>query len=151
METFERIVKIAPAFDKRNPQPSKDYGIHNAEMYMVLKGALGAVIFSMSTGWFLPHVHDELVAKGSEIKPRGMAVAYCSPKPMSESQADYGKENCDWLGCTCYGDVSYLISDEVLNILITEGSEQVWKWLENYYNETFNPSFPEQTERNTSN
>ena len=38
----ERITKIYPAWDRRDPNPSKNYGIHGAELRMVLKGELGA-------------------------------------------------------------------------------------------------------------
>lgn len=55
---------------------------------------------------------------------------------MEFQMNDAGRENCDWLGCTCWGDCSYSTSDEVVDILVSEGSEGVWKWLENWYEKT---------------
>lgn len=132
-------MKITPAFDKRSPEPSKNYGIHNCEMFMVLKGELGAIIFSMNTGWDLEHVHEELAAK-TQLRnwwKKGIAVCYCSPVPMNDDQKDHGRKNCDWLGCTCYGDCGYAMSDEPYRILVEQGSDKVWEWLENYYKQTF--------------
>ena len=57
----ERITKIYPAWDRRDPNPSKDYGIHGAELRMVLKGELGATQFVLYTNWHLPHVTEELL------------------------------------------------------------------------------------------
>lgn len=47
-----------------------------------------------------------------------------------------GRANCDWLGCTCWGDCSYIASDEVVEILVSKGSESVWEFLEKWYNDT---------------
>jgi hypothetical protein len=33
---FERIVTMNPAYDKRNADPSKNYGIHGVDLRMVL-------------------------------------------------------------------------------------------------------------------
>ena len=56
MSTLKRIVKFAPAYDKRNPDPSKNYGVHGVELRMVLKGKEGAVQFLLFTNWMLPRV-----------------------------------------------------------------------------------------------
>lgn len=138
---MERIVKITPAFDKRSHESSKNFGIHDCEMFMVLKGEHGAVGLTISTGWFLPETQqwkEACIRRSGESKSwngRGVAVFYCSKVKQHEWQE--GRENCDWLGCTCYGDVGYSMSDTVFDLLIREGSEKVWEWLENYYNETF--------------
>ncbi len=49
MTDFERIVQIVPAYDRRDPDPKKNYGIHNAELRMILKGPHGVVQFVCST------------------------------------------------------------------------------------------------------
>ena len=42
---FEKIVHAEPAFDKRNGDPKKNYGIHGVNLRFVLKSKLGAVQF----------------------------------------------------------------------------------------------------------
>lgn len=50
---MERIKIISKAWDRTNPDPEKNYGIHGAELRMVLKGTLGAVQFILFTGRYL--------------------------------------------------------------------------------------------------
>jgi hypothetical protein len=58
---MERIVEMLPAWDKRDADSSKNYGIHGVELRMVLKGEEGAVQFVLYTNWHLPHVTDSLL------------------------------------------------------------------------------------------
>jgi hypothetical protein len=60
---FEREVSFTPAYDKRDPNPSKSYGIHGVELRMILKGKLGATQFVLFTNWQLPHVTVECDAR----------------------------------------------------------------------------------------
>lgn len=96
---MERITKIRPAWDKRNPDPKKDYGIHSMQIWMILKGDLGAVHFTFSTGIFLEETEKRLAKEGSldweelspghwfsVIKAMGYDVGYHSPKPLYEGQ-----------------------------------------------------------------
>jgi hypothetical protein len=51
---------------------------------------------------------------------------------------------CEWLdGKPCYYDGSGLAAEEYFKLLVSEGSEAVWKKLEEYYEETFNAQLPE--------
>lgn len=68
--TLERIVKLLPAWDKRNSDPSKNYGVHGVELRMVLKGPEGAVQFVLYTNWHLPHVTEGLLASGHSEEAR---------------------------------------------------------------------------------
>jgi len=43
-EKFERIVRTRPPFDKRNPNPNKNYGIHGVDIWFILKGKKGGLI-----------------------------------------------------------------------------------------------------------
>ena len=150
---MERIFKMSPAFDKRHTEPSKNYGIHSATLFMCVKNEQGAVIFSMSTEWFLPETNDWLrqcenrhTTFDRKWQPRGNAVCYCSPKPMNEWQEkESGRDNCDWLGC-CWGDCSYSTSDAVVELLISKGSDAVWEYLENWHKDVFSPKVSEQVE-----
>lgn len=141
---LERIVTFNPAFDKRHANPSKNYGIHGVELRMVLKGDLGAVQFVLYTNWHLKHVQEELDAKPPfssryphiSCHPMPSDLGYHSPKPMYDGQNTMGK--CEYLnGKPCYYDGSGLNAEKVYDVLLNEGSDGVWKYLENYYNETF--------------
>lgn len=136
-EKFERIFHISAAFDNRH----KGQGICPARMHIVLKGNKGCVTFALSTAWYLPCTREwkEICIEEHGLdtwEPRGNAVSYCSPVPLHEWHV--GRENCDWLGCTCYGDTGYGLSDEPFDLLLTKGSDAVFEWLKNYYHSVFN-------------
>ena len=141
---FERIIKISPAFDRRNPDPTKDYGIHGCDLLMVLKGEKGAVQFLLFTNWHLPHVTNETLKKynspgdiGRFFTPIPADLGYHSPEPRYEGQSQATK-SCEWLdGRPCYYDGSGLNAEEVYDILLKEGSKGVWKFLEDYYYQAF--------------
>jgi hypothetical protein len=128
-DKFERIVTITPAFDKRHEDPKKNYGIGSASMRMVLKGKLGATQFILYTGWHLPHIQTEL-------KPLPVDLGYHSPKPLFEGQSKM--DNCDVLKCGhCYYDGSGLNAKRIYDVLLREGSDGVWRELEEYYRYLF--------------
>lgn len=95
---LQRITKFRPAWDKRNPNPKKDYGIHPVQCFMVLKGKKGAVHFSFATGMLLESTMNEYIRNGKATyemtsygnhylnKPMGFDVGYHSPKPMWKDQ-----------------------------------------------------------------
>ncbi len=139
---MERIFKMNPAFDKRNPDPKKNYGIHGVELLMVLKGKLGAVQFLLYTNWQLPHVSE---GQRNKLKPDNYFLfeplpadlGYHSPKPMYDDHNLASKE-CEYLDeGPCYYDGSGLNAQEIYNTLLHEGSDGVWVKLENYYKDTF--------------
>lgn len=134
---MERIVKFLPAWDKRSNDPSKDYGVHGVDLRMYLKGELGAVQFVLYTGWHLPHVQEEWNSRNYHPKPLPADIGYHSPKPMYEGQ-EICSDSCELLdGKPCYYDGSGLMAEEVFKILLTEGSDGVWKNLEERYIDLF--------------
>jgi hypothetical protein len=111
---------------------------------MILKGPKGAVQFVLYTSWHLPHVTKELLEKRpmdvTQIRcsflPLPADLGYHSPTRMYDGQIK--NENCQYLdGADCYYDGSGLNAERVYEILLKEGSEGVWRELENYYNDTF--------------
>lgn len=156
-EVFEKIVNFTPAFDGRpgsfqewrtaGMKPSDgtsktNYGIGGVDIHFVLKGSKGAMVFSLLTDWYPPHVQDEQQIKSQQHfihKPFGSGVDYHSPKPRYEGQRASPGE-CKYVpkGCSCYCDGSSLLAQEwVDTILLKEGSEGVWKALEARYYEYF--------------
>lgn len=140
-EKFEQIVKISPAYDERH----KGNGICCARMHLVLKGKLGCVQLAVSTAMYLPCTMEwkEVCIQKNGLdgwEPRGDTVAYCSPVRLHDGQQ--GRENCNWLGCTCYGSIEFIMADEPFGLLLTKGSDAVFEWLKNYYHTIFTKNNP---------
>jgi len=138
---MEREIRLHPAWDKRNPDPSKNYGIHGVEMRFVLMGDKGAVQFVLYTNWHLPHVMEWLESKRDRaynpFAPMPADIGYHSPKPMYDGQ-DVMVESCEYLaGQPCYYDGSSLQSYAYFEVLVREGGEALWQKLEEYYHELF--------------
>jgi hypothetical protein len=147
METMKltREVTFAPAFDRRDPDPKKNYGIHGVEIRFVLKGKKGATQFVIYTNWFLPHVQKELYAKGdishrlrfNQPEPMGADIGYHSLVPQYKGQTKM-KDGCQYLdGKPCYYDGSGLRADEFIPAFLAGGSDAVWKMLEEEYQRRF--------------
>lgn len=139
---LERITEWTPAFDKRDADPNKNYGIHSAECRWVLRGEKGAVQFVIFTSWHLPHVQTELARRCvREGDPRGIELmfvpmaadlGYHSPTPRYGDQP--AQADCPYLGGKpCYYDGSGLRAEAVLRTLIAQGGDAVWRVLESEY------------------
>lgn len=144
MSELERRVEISPAYDKRDPHPSKNYGIHGADMRFVLIGPKGAVQFLIFTGWHLPHVQKELDGKVETgrtparlLRPMAADVGYHSRQPMYEGHKPIGDEPCPYLDAPCYYDGSGMRAEEVFDLMVEKGGEAMWEHLEGYYEDIF--------------
>ena len=145
---MERIISFRPAYDKRDPNPRKNYGIHGVDLTFVLKGAAGAVQFVIYTNWHLPHVTRELIYKAcvsndvanyieSTFTPMPTDLGYHSPYPMYKDQTTV-TNSCKYLdGKPCYYDGSGLAAEDIYKRLVAEGDAAVWEELEAYYKQTF--------------
>lgn len=136
---MKREITITPAFDKRDSDPSRNYGIHGCDMRFYLTGEKGVIQFVLSTNWHLPHVHEELAGRraGWLCKPMPVDLGYHSSVPMYEGQSLL-TECCEVLGGRpCYYDGSTLNAESIYEIMLREGSEGVWRELERYYEQTF--------------
>jgi len=136
---FERIIKLYPAYDKKEVGA----GIHGVNLLFVLKGDEGAVQFLLFTNWHLPHVTEYLKERHPQHdwfwEPMPADLGYHSPKPMFEGHEAI-TDSCEWLdGKPCYYDGSSLAAEDVYRVLLKEGSEGVWRVLEKYYREVFQP------------
>ena len=131
---LEREIVFAPAYDKRSPIPSQNYGIGSVDMRWYVKGPKGIIQFCLSTGWLLPEVARE--PGRTAIKPLAYDLGYHSPKPLYKGQ-ELLEENCEMLGGPCYYDGSSLMADEAFAILAREGGESLWRYLEGQYEARF--------------
>lgn len=137
---MEHITQINGAWDKRDKDPSKNYGIHGVEMRFVLKGPEGAVQFLLYTGWHLPEVTREI----GQQKPMPADLGYHSPTPRHEGQEQMNDgKGCEYLdGKPCYYDGSGCNAYGMWEVLLKEGSEGVWKALECVYSDLFTKDHP---------
>jgi hypothetical protein len=136
---IERIVEFGKAWDKRDSDPTKNYGIGAVSIRFVLKGIEGAVQFLLLTDWYLPHVTEELKSKPriDDLHPMPADLDYHSRVARYEGQKLID-DKCVWLdGAPCYYDGSSLAADRVYQRLLVEGSEGVWAELEDYYHSVF--------------
>lgn len=100
---MERIIKFAKAFNRRDPDPKKNYGIDGVTMYMGLKGDLGTVVLVIHTNWHTKKVADEFMDKDGDavslyriFMPMAGDIGYHSPKKMFEGQQLTGSVSFDW-------------------------------------------------------
>lgn len=140
MGTLEKIVRMSGAFDKRNPDPSKNYGVHGMEIRFVLKGDAGAVQFVVFTPMHLPHVQEEMWRNNrhrewNPFEPMGADIGYHAREPQYEGQESM---TCDLLPeGRCYYDGTSLGADEFMPTFLAGGDKAVWKMLEERYVERF--------------
>lgn len=144
---FKKEIVFLPAWDKTSDDPAKNCGVHSVEMHFRLTGAKGMVQFVTYTNWHLPHVQKMLLSSRSmneaiggdphwSVRPTPADLGYHSLVPMYEGQIK--RDDCQYLpGGTCYYDGSGLAAEDVFKILVEQGSEGVWKYMAEYYNDQF--------------
>ncbi len=131
---FKKKIQIMPAFDKRHPNPGKNYGIHGCNMLFTLIGEHGAVTFTLFTNWHLPHVAEEL--KDKAIHPIPADIGYHSFYSMHEDQIRRS-EICEYIGVPCYQDGSSIQSRKFFDELTSKGLNGLWKKMIVYYKDRF--------------
>lgn len=144
---LERKLEITPSWDKRDPDPKKNYGIGCVTMRWYVIGPKGAIQFVLMTGWY-PHIikkttwndwsdwGDLHVSVREGDRPMPTDLGFHSPVPLYEGQTKM-TDDCPVLGGPCYYDGSGLNADKPFSILVHEGGEKLWEFLEQYYAETF--------------
>lgn len=141
---MEKITKFLPAWDKRSTNPNKNYGIHGVDLLMILKGEYGAVEFTVYTHWNLPHVQAEFLEKHNDkfdiayfLCPDPNNLGYHS-KEKRYSDQDVACETCQYCDREpCYVGGTGIGAEKAFNILVKEGSDAVWTFLEKYYVDIF--------------
>ena len=129
---FEKRIIWSPSFDRRDPDPGKDYGIGAVKLRFILKGPLGATQFVMSTGWLLKSLRDE----GRKSEPVAYDIGYHSPVPRYGGH--YAMPGiCEVLGSECYYDGSTLTAGVVMDAFFENGEDEVWRILRDRYDELF--------------
>lgn len=127
------------------PGEGGSHGIHGMEIAFYVKGDDGAIVFRFAICDMIPG--RVLDSEGGSFKSErtyrtvmAMDLRYHSLRPMYEDQKPMDSE-CEWVkGGKCYYDGSTLNADTPLAILTEHGDEEVWLYLEQFYECTFNDS-----------
>jgi len=136
---YVRQLTITPPFDRRHPDPKKNYGIGGMTLHCLVIKDKKAVQFLAYLPVHLPEVTDELWNKHgtyNSFKGMGADVGYHSPTPMFDDQEPM-KEKCPYIGCACYYDGSSLRADEWYKVFLREGLGRIWEMLEADWIERF--------------
>ena len=132
---FRYLIEWSPAFDKRDPDPKKNYGIHGMELCFVLIGPKGATQFVIFTNWMLPQVRapwDEMI-KAHLLQPIPADVGYYAYVAQYDGQTPLFPE-CEYLGGKpCYYDGSGLQAEGLFDEFVAKGEEVVWSTLRERY------------------
>lgn len=130
-----RTVRFYPASHRCHTDPKQDYGISDPRIVWTLHEGAEAITWTLHTGWGMPReaFHEACPdctrpkhrGDWPATKPEGGAVDWHFPQPVLGPD-HYRVEHCKVLDGPCYGDVGYLIGDEVFDILRTQGDEAVW-------------------------
>ena len=144
---FERIIQTIPPFDKRNPNPCKNYGIGGLSIWFILKGKHGAISLHLGTKLYLAKQFREWHSKGDSYPftdPTDecidcWSVDYHSYKKRYKEQ-EVCNYNCAWLNDKpCYSDGGSLKGrdDKVVENYLEKGDAWIWEYLEKIYSEIF--------------
>lgn len=129
---MKKEITFEPAFDKRDADSKKNYGVHGVTLRFVYGDEKGYVQFVLYTNWHLPEVtaeranmHYEPIAGDAHWMERPLPadLGYHSPTPHYEGQTKM--EHCDYLKGGCYYDGSGLNAERIYHVLLREGSEGV--------------------------
>lgn len=147
---------------KFNPSPMRDGAESTLELLFQVIGDLGVVEFHLTTNWYTDAIVElrlqemkKDVWKGDEdyllkhfyMGPHPLDICYFSSKRISEDDTKFeggATHHAPHLGKPCYYGYRYQdegegvwTTDFVYENFLRGGDEYVWKFLEDYYVETF--------------
>lgn len=154
---FTLILESRPAYDRRDPNPARNYGIGSVTLHFTLVGPKGAVSWQLLTGWMPTSVLAERfgmvsstgkayahLARGSAADAFGHSlpdageVAWHHPEPH---RLGAEPQKCPYLPAgLCYNDVGYTAGEAILEGLLKGGVTAVWDLLAEHYRHTFEPA-----------
>lgn len=132
---FEHRTVVYPAWDKRGEK--EGYGQHCAEIHFVVRYRNKEMGFSVYTGWYVDAAN--VPYKDRETSNGGVhgASLYAHSKSPFRG-AIRRNEYCDvFQSNCCYENALTFITEDLLKILILEGSEKLFEELEKRYVQFF--------------
>lgn len=126
------------------PNGGGSHGIHGLEIGFYIHGEKGAIQFKISTGWFPQYSKESRIGTKElhfgnlgEYYPMPIDLGYHSYTPHFEGQKPI-TDKCPILGGKeCYYDGSSLNCNDAFYTLLNGGEEELWKFLERYYESVF--------------
>lgn len=149
-DEFTTKVRIFPGYDYRD-EPNDQRGAHNLSMQFELVGPLGAISWTLNTGWMKNPLkgalapggpQDRADKPGADFRLREYSPSAGGVYSHSHAKAaDWwlGPNECDILGGQCYGNSGYLVGDTVLAAMFDDGHEGVWRELRVLYDAWLEP------------
>lgn len=142
MPKLERRMWVVPGYDCLEVQPCKfgsekckpgrggSHGRHSAEVWMAVLGHQAEVIFKINAGWNISNVFETL-AFGDEVY---WHTAWPQEGQTEEDRREPKQDaSCkDWGDCYQTSTGTSYVND-LFSLLVREGSDAVFKWLENEY------------------
>jgi uncharacterized protein (TIGR02996 family) len=135
---FVRKVEFVPAWDRRR-ESRNNYGQHCMELKMILIGPSGAVGLLIYTGWLLDLTEEGQFSQRAVSPPMAVGMGYHSRISLGKSDESRSEDACEYIGggVHCFnGEIGHG-RNFGLNLLIREGDEAFWKWMQEVYAETF--------------
>lgn len=151
-QSYKKSISIDGGWDKRDPDPKKDYGIHGCQLRFLLEGKEGFVSFVLYTDWMPLAVQKERMGKDvasttlypsvcqvvTGVQPTGADIGYHSPKPLRPWQKPSDMGKCDLVaGGKCYYDGSGLAAEVVRDAMLVDGDKGIWREMQKYYRAQF--------------
>lgn len=138
-----RKVDLDAAWDRRHKDPNKDYGVHGVNLRMAVCGPRGAISFVLYTGWHLPDVLQGW--EGHAGVTREVLATLLRPLPADlgwhslSPRGHYSKmDDCPYLGGrACWYSGTSLGAQDAFDVLVKQGGERLWAYLEESYREAF--------------
>lgn len=111
-EGYQRTITTRGAYDQRDSNPSRDYGISGVTITFALIGKDRALDWDLLTDCFLPHTNKRLRKVGrSHGGPTAGGVGFHYSEEQYEGMMS--SETCTLLDGRCFYDTGFLIGDEV--------------------------------------
>lgn len=133
----EKFIFLTPAFEARDPDPHKDYGIGGVHMTFAERRGDMVIDCSFFTDWHLPNVQKRLANKSDNyysLKPMCNGIYWHRPARTSEYQSH--SRDCALRGGNCFGYVgSALYGDKITERLLSEGGSGVWDEIDKAFEE----------------
>lgn len=124
----ERWLTARAAYDLRDPNPSKNYGIHGMEFTFGVRRGNLCVTWTLMPDWYLPHVRCEVDRRQKRSLFGGLgSIDYHSPTQFYEGQEPI--QGCEYTGGDCYCDGSGLGARDLFDKW-TANPDVMWQELE---------------------
>lgn len=124
---------VAPAYDYMGSEENSGYGRHSCELVFAEKRDGIVIEARFFTGWNIKG--DTLMMDGRNIELMCTGFYYHYPTKEQAGEYAHHTSECVLSGGNCWGEAgSALYGDELLDMLINEGSPAIWEAIDKEFN-----------------